>query len=745
MSDDSTTRLLHDALAAHEAGRLDDAEAAYRKLIGDNPANADALHLLGLVMDQRDQPDAAFDLIARAIAVSPATGVYHFNLGNVQRRRGRFDHALRAWRQAGLLAPELAGDAYSSVATLLAERAAAGKEIAAWHRAATAANNAWVLRNRIATEANPPSALLSAAARALSELAEALDGVGELEAAVEASGAASHFAPQDGLMHNTRGRLLMKAGRPGEAAEAMRLAVSLIPDNAPLLVNLAAALSTSGVRDLSESVAAVRRAIELNPNFVGAHELLATLLREAGRAGEAAITARHALLLTPNSARANDALGNALLDLGDADGACAAFRRAIQIAPHRATHSNLLMAMHYESRMDPDALHAEHLRWASTHAQSLIDARPDHSNDRNPDRRLRVGYISPDFRRHPVSVFFTPLLLNHGHGANGEFEIYLYNNTRLIDDVTDGFRERCDGWRDVVALTDEQTARLIENDRIDILVDLAGHTANNRLLTMARRPAPVQMTYIGYWNTTGLASIDYRLTDDWNDPAGGTTERFWIEKLLRIDGGAWCFHPPTARPEVSASPGARDGFVTFISINRLAKVTDAMLHMWRQILEQTRRARLIIVAGGDDRRVRAALKGVDPARYELIDRMKPDEYYRLFDRADVSLDVAPHNGHTTSVDALWQGLPVLTIAGQTHCGRLGASLLSSIDLRDFVCHSAADYVERAVALEEKIETLANIRATLRERMLGSPLTDGRRLARNVEAIYRNAWRRWVTD
>ena len=222
----------------------------------------------------------------------------------------------------------------------------------------------------------------------------------------------------------------------------------------------------------------------------------------------------------------------------------------------------------------------------------------------------------------------------------------------------------------------------------------------------------------------------------------GLTERWWLERLVRLDGGAWCFQPPTNRPDVNESPAARDGFVTFLSTNKLAKVSDDTLELWRQILARSKRARLLIVTGGDQKRVRDALRGIERGRFELLERTTLDGYFLLHHRADVLLDVLPHNGHTTSVDALWMGVPVLTLAGEVHCSRLGASLLSAIDLPQFVCHTPEQYVEQAVSLEERIEELADLRRGMRDRLLRSKLTDGARLARSVERAYREMWTHW---
>jgi predicted O-linked N-acetylglucosamine transferase (SPINDLY family) len=711
---------LQSALARHEAGDLDAAEAGYRALLIESPDHPDALHLLGLLMDQRDRLEEAVEWIRRAIAVAPQTGVFHFNLGNVLRRRGEHDAAKAAWRRAAVLAPDLTADAYQCVASLSAEEGRPAAEVAAWQRVASVA-----------------------ATGAFAELARAMVDAGDADSALAHAARLCREHPEDGRAHADLGCILMVAGRAAEAVGAFRAAAARLPDDARMLVNLAGAIAIAAPYDLTEGVAAARRAIELQPALAPAHETLSVLLRDAGVPAQAASAARQAIDLSPRSARAHDALGNALFDLGNASSAVEAFRRAVEIDPTRShTFSNLLMASHYDERFDPHRLLAETKAWAQRYADPITDEairRRPHDNDRNPDRPLRIGYVSPDFCRHPVALFFAPLL---EHCCREQFHVTLYSNTPRPDDVTERFRSRAAAFRDIVRASDDEVAQLVRDDRIDILVELAGHTANHRLLLMARRPAPVQVTYLGYWNTTGLKAIGYRLTDGWSDPPDGPTERWWTEQLARVDGGAWCFRPPKSRPDVTDSPATANGFVTFISTNKAVKISRATLELWRELMLRTRRARLIIVGGGDERRFREAFRDLDPSRYEFVNRLPLEQYFGIYHRADVLLDVGPHNGHTTSVDALWMGVPPLTLAGELHCSRLGASLLSAVGLGEFIATSPEDYVARAAATEDRIDHLADLRRTMRDRLLSSPLTDGRRLAGSVEAVYRDRWRAW---
>ncbi len=378
------------------------------------------------------------------------------------------------------------------------------------------------------------------------------------------------------------------------------------------------------------------------------------------------------------------------------------------------------------------------------YAEPLREFIQPHTGDRDPRRRLRIGYVSPDFKQHAVGTMALPLLACHNRE---EFEVSCYAQAREPDAMTERFRGHADHWRSTVGLCDEQLADLIRQDQIDILVDLAGHTAGGRLLVFARKPAPVQMTWLGYPNTTGVCTIDYRITDAHADPPGSGAA-LGVEQLVRLPRTNWVYQPPDNAPAPNHRPAA--GAVTFGSFNNFAKVTEPMLVLWARILHAVPGSRLLLKAqglGSQSTRQRVwellARERIDPARLELRG-WEPGHggHLALYNRVDIALDPFPYHGTTTTCEALWMGVPVITLAGRTHVSRVGVSLLRNMGLEELIAASPENYVALAVELANDLPRLSRLHSTLRKRMEQSPLTDAPSFAREVEAVYRRVWREW---
>jgi predicted O-linked N-acetylglucosamine transferase (SPINDLY family) len=423
------------------------------------------------------------------------------------------------------------------------------------------------------------------------------------------------------------------------------------------------------------------------------------------------------------------------------------YYRALQIRPDYAkTYHALLIAANYHSD-DPERIMREHLAWGEHH-RSLKPEENRFANPPDPQRRLRLGYVSPDFRTHSVAFFLEPLLAHHDPAT---VEVYAYAHVPRPDAVTERLKTRVQGWRDIHGLSDDQVADLIRQDRIDILVDLAGHTANNRLLVFARKPAPIQVTYLGYPNTTGLTAIDYRLTDALADPPG-ETERYHTETLIRLPHGFLCYQPPSHAPAVAPPPAAVNGYVTFGSFNNLAKVTPKVVEVWARILKAVEGARVVMknksfsdAATRERCHEQFIRHGIERERIALRDRLTAlEDHLGLYHQIDLALDTFPYHGTTTTCEALWMGVPVITLAGHTHAARVGVSLLTRVGLPELIAQNEDDYVERAVALAQDLPRLTELRATLRQRMTQSPLCDAPAFTRNLEAAYREMWRGWCT-
>jgi predicted O-linked N-acetylglucosamine transferase (SPINDLY family) len=355
---------------------------------------------------------------------------------------------------------------------------------------------------------------------------------------------------------------------------------------------------------------------------------------------------------------------------------------------------------------------------------------------------LRIGYVSPDFRDHADSFFTVPLLSNHDHGR---FEIFCYSQVAHPDALTERQRGYADIWRDIAGLSDQQVADLVRGDRIDVLVDLKVHTADNRLLVFARKPAPVQVTWLGYPGTTGLSAMDYRLTDPYLDPPG-LFDACYAEESLRLPDTFWCYNPLSDRPPASALPALESGAITFGCLNAFSKINDGCLALWAQALQAVPGSRLLLQAprGPARDKVLTALQrgGIAAARVQFADRRSRQEYLELYHQIDLCLDPLPYNGHTTSLDAFWMGVPTLTLLGRTVVGRAGWSQLCNLDLKELAAETPEQFVALAAELAGDLPRLQELRGSLRQRMERSPLMDAKRFARNVESAYREIWRRW---
>jgi predicted O-linked N-acetylglucosamine transferase (SPINDLY family) len=518
--------------------------------------------------------------------------------------------------------------------------------------------------------------------------------------------------------------------------------LELRPNFAEAYSNLGLVLQ--GRQRLEHALACFRRVLELKPDWAEAHFNVGNVLQDEQKPEEALGFYRRALELDPAHARAHNNLGNAWKDQGNLSGAIASYRRALELQPdYVEAHSNLVYTLLFSPEHEARRIYEETCRWSEKHAEALTKSAGPHTNDRSPSRRLRVGYVSPDFRFHPVGRFLLPLLESHDHQ---HFEVLAYSSVRVPDAVTEECRRHVDAWRDVLALSDAELADAVRRDRIDILVDLTMHMANGRLLAFARKPAPVQVTYLAYCGTTGLRTIDYRLTDPYLDPPGQDTG-IYTERSVHLPETYWCYRAPAAVPPVSPPPVLQTGRTTFGCLNNFCKVSDPALAAWGRILRTTPGSRLLLHSRPGAHRLRVGeffqREGVAQDRVEFLELLPFEEYCRVHERIDIALDPFPYAGGTTTCDALWMGVPVVSLAGRTAVGRGGLSILSNIGLADMAARDVEEYVGLAIALAGDKDRLEKLRGTMRGRMQNSPLTDAPRFARNVEAAYRVMWQEWI--
>jgi predicted O-linked N-acetylglucosamine transferase (SPINDLY family) len=425
----------------------------------------------------------------------------------------------------------------------------------------------------------------------------------------------------------------------------------------------------------------------------------------------------------------------------------AVLRRAHALASGSAqVHSNLLFVINCSDNVSAEDVYAAHLRFGSDIADSLLPVPAAHANSRDPERKLTVGYVSADLRDHAIRYFIEPVLQGH---SRGRFRVICYNNGSVSDAVSGSLRGFCDMWRDIAGLPDDEAADLMRADGVDILVDLSGHTRGNRLLTFARKPAPVQVTWFGAVQTTGMKAMDWRITDQRLDPDGATTQ-FSRERLARLAHSYACFRPHPDSPQVGPLPArAAGGELTFASFNSAYKINDAVVALWARLIGSVPRARLKLVVEHGDlpdiRRLVAArfeAHGIDPAHLDITGRRSVSGFLDMCNEVDVLLDPFPQNGGITSLHALWMGVPVITLAGVAPIGRIGVSLLGQLGLESFVAHDEDEYVAIAQRCAADTDALAGVRAGLRARMSASTLMDETGFMRDLESEYRRIWREW---
>ena len=475
-----------------------------------------------------------------------------------------------------------------------------------------------------------------------------------------------------------------------------------------------------------------------------AYNELGIICRAQGRLSEAIQYRRKALQAYPDDAGICNNLARDLIQAGEIKEGFDLLRKSVEKAPeHADIRSNLLNHLHHLPDLDPQALFDEHEQWGRIHAPPSL-AGASHDNAADPDRRLRVGYISPDFRTHSVAYFFEPLL--DGRDRQN-VEVYGYGNVAFPDRMTERLKRKFDYYRNVRGLRDEAVARIIEQDRIDILVELAGHSDGNRLLVLARKPSPIQVTYLGYPDTTGIQAVDYRLTDDLADSP--QSQQFHTEELVFLPDGFLCYSPADFAPPVASLPAIRKGYITFGSFNNSCKINPLIITLWAQILKANTGSRLLLkFRAGDDRQIRDNYfrrferLGIPRDRLDICGFKSAVEHLQLYGEVDIALDTYPYNGTTTTCDALWMGVPVISLVGKCHVSRVGLSILTRVGLELFAASTHQEYIARAASLAAKPHALAKIRASMRQRMLAGKLCDADGFARSVEAAYRKMWHRW---
>lgn len=542
------------------------------------------------------------------------------------------------------------------------------------------------------------------------------------------------------VAHFNLGIALRSQNKFTEACQSFKRATELLDGYSEAMDALAHAYIS--LYDWSAAAQTLSEIISIWPHKAEMHSNLGAAYQAMGRVQEAIVAYKTALKINPRLSVALNSLGSTYLVQGDFKQAEKYYRQCLKVAPgDLQARSNFLMLLNYLPEADMAAKFQEHIEWGRV-AQARIPCLESLSRIDDPQRPLQVGYLSPDFREHSVASFMEPVLTRHNRD---QFKVYCYSNLPLPDETTKRIKATVDIWRDIHQLTDTETASLIREDRIDILIDLSGHTGNNRLTVFAAKPAPIQMTYLGYPNTTGLPTLDYRITDKVTDPIG--EEAYYTEALLRLDGCFLCYQPDPNTPDVAPLPALTNGYITFGSFNNYSKINSAVVQLWAEVLLHVPRSHLLLKCPAlTDATVRTRISetlqklGIGAERVKLLGHTPTrQEHLALYAMVDIALDTFPYNGTTTTCEALWMGVPVLSLVGKHHAGRVGASLLNAAGLSDWLADTTESFVTIGQSVAGDLLGLSRLRGLLRTKLMNSSLCDTESFVRGLEAAMRQVW------
>jgi predicted O-linked N-acetylglucosamine transferase (SPINDLY family) len=744
-------------ITLQELGRQAEAEASFRRALRLNPNHIDAQYNLGITLLAMGRLNEAEAIIRGVLKIKPNYAEGHNTLGVILQDMGRLDESEHSFRRALEINPDYA-EAHSNLGGTLHAIGRRGEAEASCKRAleikpdyAEAHNHLGVIFEslgrldeaeascRYALQINPDYA------DGHNNLGAILMGMDRLDEAEVSCRHALQIEPDYAQAHSNLGVVLLEAGRLDEAEASCRHALQIKPDYAQAHNNLGTILQSLGRRD--EAEASHRHALQIRPDYAEAYSNLGITLRESGRLEEAETCLRRSLQLNAEYADAHLNLGAVLKDLGQLDAAEDSFHRALHFKPDSdIAHSNLLFCRSHNSSVNAETLYAEHCRFGERFETQLRSSRPQHANSREPERRLNIGFVSGDLRNHAMAYFIEPVL-EHLSGY-AQLSMHAYSNHSMDDGVTQRMRGYFERWNFVYGLSDAALAKKICADRIDILIDLSGHTAKNRLLAFAKKPAPLQASWMGYPGTTGMQAMDYYFSDHYLLPPGQFDSQF-TEKIVHLPASA-PFLPSRDAPPINSLPALANGHVTFGSFNRTSKISRSVVAVWSQIMLAVPDSRMVLGGMPEEGKYNNLiewfeLEGIARARLDFYQRSNMENYLKLHQLVDICLDTFPYSGGTTTLHALWMGVPTLTLAGSTVAGRTGAGVLGHAELQSFITYGATEFVQKGIHWACNLQSLSKIRRNLRERFAESAAGRPELITAGLERALRIMWRRWCAD
>jgi predicted O-linked N-acetylglucosamine transferase (SPINDLY family) len=714
MSNDASIKK---SLAFLQTGSIIVAQELLLAILAQEPENPEAVHALGLVRSVSGKPDQALLLLRKACELATNNAQFHS------------DYAIA-----------LAGQ------SRIAEAVSSLKNAIASHESDPAF--CFVLAGSLANLGDIASArgALEAAATAKPDYFEARVNLYELcKAQGDHAAAQRHLEsavtlrPRWAEGHNALGLLCEKAGLGAEARVHFSAALEIAPSMAEAHNNLGISFANAG--DVKKAIESYRTALSVKPEFPEALYNLGNALRDIEEYDAAILSFRAALRLRPSFVEALANAGEALDKTGDYEAAEAGFESLLALdGSDTRAFSSLLCELNYDPRFDPPALYRRHTQFGAVVESGRIPSAALRHNSADGDRKLRIGYMSADFNTHPVARFIEPVFLNHNRSR---FEIYCYSCGEKTDAQTDIFKRHCNSWIESGALSDQALCQRITNDGIDILVDLSGHSAGNRLTALALKPAPLQITYLGYPNTTGLNSIDYRITDSITDPKGES--RVHSEALFRLDGCFCCYSPPPSAPEIGPLPADNAGAITFGSTHTLARLNNRVIDLWSAVMRAVPNSRLLVfrttLRGAAATRLRDRFEhnGIASDRIIMHNTTPVEGHLSVYGEMDIMFDTLPWSGHASACEALWMGVPIVTLSGDRFAGRMVTSVLSALGLNICIAKSSEEFIEKSRTLAAERDKLRQLRQTLRTTMASSILCNGPKFTAGLESAYLRMW------
>jgi len=672
-------------------GKLKQARDICQKVYRENAGNTEAAYLLGIIEDTDGNHERAIEFLGKAVKDQPASAKYHYSLGIAYKNLSLSDEAKASFEKSIKLNPSFA--------------------------------------------------------EAHLNLGNILNGLGRPDEAIQNYLRAIQIKPGLAAAHSNLGSAYIKTGELNKGIASYKKFLKLRPDHVEILCRLGETYRIKG--RYPEAIGIFKRVLAVKPDHARAYFDLGNVYFDSLSLGMAVSAFQNALSINPEYYEAHYNLGNTYISLGQADEAIIHLRKALSIKPnYLEAHSNLLLLLNYQTDVSQEYIYKEALNWqdGQTKNRSLKEFVHTHTFKKN--HKLKIGYVSPDFRNHPVSSLFEPFLKARKRDL---FEVFCYSNVKKPDEITERIKMEADHWSSIAEKKAEDAADEIRRNEIDILVDLAGHTADHSLQVFMNKPAPIQVSWLGYPNTTGLEAMDYRFTDQVADPAG-KVDPFYSEELIRLKYGFFCYQPQDSAPEVRVLPCLEQGYVTFGSFNNLTKITPAVVKAWSAILKQADTARLLLKSMFlADKATRAgylqlfADEGIPEERLELVPMLqKKEDHLKLYGRIDIGLDPFPYNGTTTTCEAMWMGVPVITMLGDRHSGRVGAGIMHRTRLLELIAENEQEYVDKAVSLAKDTDRLSALRSGMRNRMLQSPLCNIKKFTGSVEEAYLTMWKKYVT-